>query len=63
MATGFHMNQGNTWSLGLKGIFIFQTKYINEMLKKFQMQDSKPIGTPMVTGCKLSQTNGSKDVQ
>jgi hypothetical protein len=29
-----------------KGISIFQTKYINEMLKKFQMEDSKPVGTP-----------------
>ena len=33
------------------------------MLKKFQMQDSKPVGTPMVTGCKLSQTDDSKDVE
>jgi hypothetical protein len=33
-----------------KGISISQTKYINEMLKKFQMEDSKPVGTPMVTG-------------
>ena len=33
------------------------------MLKNFQMQDSKPVGTPMVTGCKLSQTDDSKDVE
>ena len=46
-----------------KGIFISQTKYINEMLKNFQMQDSKPVGTPMVTGCKLSQTDDSKNVE
>ena len=32
-----------------KGIFISQTKYINEMLKKFQMQDCKLVGIPMVT--------------
>ena len=35
-----------------KGIFISQTKYIKEMLKKFQMEDTKPVSTPMVTGCK-----------
>ena len=29
-----------------KGISISQTKYINEMLKKFQMEDSKPVGIP-----------------
>ena len=46
-----------------KGICISQTKYIIEILKKFQMQDSKPVGTPMVTGCKLSQTDDSKYVE
>jgi len=30
-------------------------KYIKDMLKKFKMEYSKPIGTPMVTGCKLSK--------
>jgi hypothetical protein len=45
-----------------KGISISQTKYINEMLKKFQMEDSKPVGTPMVTGCKLSKFDDTKDV-
>jgi hypothetical protein len=49
-----------TFFLGLqvtqknKGIFISQTKYIKEMLKKFQMGDCKSVSTPMVTGCKLS---------
>ena len=46
-----------------KGIFISQTKYINEMLKKFQMDDSKPVGTPMVTGCKLSKFDESENVE
>ena len=46
-----------------KGIFISHTKYINEMLKKFQMQDSKLVGTPMDTRCKLSQTDDYKDVE
>jgi hypothetical protein len=32
------------------------------MLKKFHMEDSKPVGTPMVTGCKLSKFDDTKDV-
>ena len=46
-----------------EGIFISQTKYINEMLKKFQMEYCKPVGTPMVTGCKLSNTDDSESVE
>ncbi|XP_043714653.1 uncharacterized mitochondrial protein AtMg00810-like [Telopea speciosissima] len=41
------------------GIFISQVKYAKEMLKKFNMEDSKPVGTPMVVGCKLSSTDES----
>ena len=44
-----------------KGIFISQTKYIKEMLKRFQMEDYKPMSTPMVTGCKLSKEDESKE--
>jgi hypothetical protein len=33
-----------------EGMFISQEKYLREMLKRFQMKDSKPMGTPMVTG-------------
>jgi hypothetical protein len=57
-----------TFFLGLqvtqtdKGIFISQTKYIKEMLKKFQMEDCKPMSTPMVTGCKLSLDDDSPKV-
>ena len=53
---GLHISQ---WD---KGIFIYQTKYIKEMLKKFKMEYCKPILTPMVTGCKLSLEDSSKDV-
>jgi hypothetical protein len=45
-----------------KGIFISQTKYIKEMLKKFQMEDCKPMSTPMVTGCKLILDDDSPKV-
>jgi hypothetical protein len=51
---GLQINQSD------KGIFITQTKYIHEMLKKFQMHDSKPVGIPMVTGCKLSKFDDSE---
>jgi hypothetical protein len=30
-----------------EGTFISQTKYIQDILKKFGMKDSKPIKTPM----------------
>jgi hypothetical protein len=33
-----------------EGMFISQEKYLREILKRFQMEDSKPVGTPMVTG-------------
>jgi hypothetical protein len=44
-----------------EGIFISQTKYIKEMLKKFIMEDCKPVSTPMVTGCKLRKDDESKE--
>jgi hypothetical protein len=37
-----------------KDIFISQTKYNKEMLKKFIMECFALFNTPMVTGCKLS---------
>jgi hypothetical protein len=43
-------------------IFIFQEKYLKEMLKKFQMEDSSPVSTPMVVGCKISKDDISSDV-
>ena len=45
-----------------KGIFISQTKYIKDMLKKFKMEDSKPINTPRIIGCKLSKNDVSLEV-
>ncbi|GKB60718.1 retrovirus-related pol polyprotein from transposon TNT 1-94 [Tanacetum coccineum] len=35
------------------GIFFNQSKYIKEMLKKFSLEDSKPIKTPMSSDAKL----------
>ena len=44
------------------GIYITQSKYIKEILKKFGMEDSKPVGTPMCTGLKLTKDDESKEV-
>jgi hypothetical protein len=41
-------------------IFISQTKYIREMLKRFVMEYCKPVITPMQTNCKLSKDDDSK---
>jgi hypothetical protein len=43
-----------------QGIFISQTKYIIEMLKRFGMEDCKPVNTPMQTSCKLRKDDDSK---
>jgi hypothetical protein len=43
-------------------LFISQEKYLKEMLKKFQMEDSSHVSTPMVVGCKLSKDDISPDV-
>jgi hypothetical protein len=53
---GLQVKQSST------GIFISQEKYLKEMLKTFQMEDSSPISTHMVVGCKLSKYDISPDV-
>jgi hypothetical protein len=45
-----------------EGIFLSQKKYLREILKRFQMEDSTPVSTLMVTGCKLSKDDDSLDV-
>ncbi|GJR39095.1 hypothetical protein Tco_1214779 [Tanacetum coccineum] len=37
------------------GIFFNQSKYIKEMLKKFGLEDSKPMKTPMSSDTKLTK--------
>ena len=57
-----------TFFLGLqvyqseKWIFILQNKYIKAMLKKFKLEDSNSVSTPMVTNCKLSKDDDSLEV-
>ena len=41
------------------GLLLTQTKYIQDLLKKAQMDESKPYATPMVSSCKLSSRDGS----
>ena len=45
-----------------EGLFISQEKYLREMLKRFQMEYSTPMSTPIVTGCKLSKDDDSPNV-
>ena len=44
------------------GIFVTQSKYIKEILKKMGLEDSKPISTPMAIGHKLSKNDESAEV-
>jgi hypothetical protein len=44
------------------GTFISQTKYIQDILKKFGMKDDKPIKTPMGTNGHLDLDTGGKSV-
>jgi hypothetical protein len=44
------------------GTFISQTKYIQDILKKFGMKDAKPIKTPMGTNGHLDLDTGGKSV-
>jgi hypothetical protein len=43
-------------------LFLSQEKYLRDMLKRFQMEYSTPMSTPMVTGCKLSKDDDSPNV-
>jgi hypothetical protein len=43
-----------------KCIFISQTMYIREMLKRLGMEDCKLVHTPMKTCCKLRKYDDSK---
>ena len=44
-----------------KGIFISQEKYVEEVLKRFNMQNNKAVATPTVMGLKLSKEDSCKD--
>ncbi|WVZ64012.1 hypothetical protein U9M48_013598 [Paspalum notatum var. saurae] len=45
---------------GLEGIFVHQAKYTRDILKKFEMGDSKPMTTPMSTNTALDADEDGK---
>jgi hypothetical protein len=45
-----------------EGTFVFQSKYVKDILKKFGMEDAKPIKTPMATNGHLDLDEGGKPV-
>jgi hypothetical protein len=53
---GLHICQRN------KGIFISQTKYIREILKRFGMEYCKPVTTPLQTSFNLRKDDDSKSI-
>ena len=44
------------------GIFISQTKYVKDLLKKFGMVDCSPASTPISTSTKLDEDKKGKSV-
>ena len=50
---GFQIQQSKN------GIYITGSKYMKERLKKFGMEDSRLVGTPMCTRHKLSKNDDS----
>ena len=45
-----------------EGIFITQSKYTRELLKKFEMESSKIVSTPMIPLCKLEKNEHGKNI-
>jgi hypothetical protein len=45
-----------------EGTFVHQDKYTKDILKKFKMDDSKPLSTPMSTTTSLDMDVGGKTV-
>ena len=45
-----------------EGIFINQANYTKELLKRFGMEDSRQVGTPMCTSTKLDKDKEGKIV-
>ena len=57
-----------TFFLGLQvhqttdGIFLSQEKYLKQILKKYGIEECKPVSTPMITRCNLSSHDDSPTV-
>jgi hypothetical protein len=53
---------GIEFEMNSQGILIHQRKYAQDVLKRFNMLNCKPISTPVDTGVKLSLVNDEKEV-
>ncbi|XP_031281899.1 uncharacterized protein LOC116140400 [Pistacia vera] len=53
---GMEINQSND------GIFVCQERYTNEVLRKFGIENCKPMDTPLVPNLKLSKDDGAMRV-
>jgi hypothetical protein len=45
-----------------KGIFVCQQRYAREILKKFHMENCKPVNTPLVQNLKLLMDDGATKI-
>ena len=45
------------------GIFLAQTKYLKDLLKRFGLESCKPIGTPMITCHRLSRKDETPTIK
>jgi hypothetical protein len=46
----------------IDGTFIYQSKYVNDLLKRFGMDNSKSIKTPMSTNAHLDLDEGGNSI-
>ncbi|KAJ9553055.1 LOW QUALITY PROTEIN: hypothetical protein OSB04_017100 [Centaurea solstitialis] len=46
-----------------EGIFITQSKYVNDLLKKYKLHDASPMRTPMAPGLKLHKDLSGQSVE
>jgi len=53
---------GIEFEMNSQGVLIHQRKYAQDVLKRFNMLNCKPISTPVDTGVKLSLANDEKEV-
>jgi hypothetical protein len=45
-----------------EGTFVYKAKYTKDILKKFKMDDSKPLSTPMSTTTTLNEDGDGEPV-
>jgi hypothetical protein len=45
-----------------RGFFIYQSKYLKEILKKFGMENCTLVSIPMTTSCKLNKDDDAPEM-